>query len=74
MANYFNLVAGFITFLGATALCFVFWSPIMLFLDYFSAESMSLYVMSTAFWVAFNFVTIVILPYILIVKDDVSMA
>lgn len=70
MANYFNLLAGIITFIGAMALSYGFWEPVMSFIDYFATNSTTLYVLCGVAWITIEFVAIVIMPFIMMVSDD----
>lgn len=67
MANYFNIFAGVLTFLGASALVYGLWVPVMDFLAYFPT---ALYVMCGTLWVTLCFTGIVYMPFIMMVSDD----
>ena len=67
MANYFNLLAGLLTFLGSSALAYALWNPVNDFLVFFPT---TLYVLCAGIWTAVLFVAIAYLPFIMIVSDD----
>lgn len=67
MANYFNIFAGILTFLGSSALAYGLWTPVMSFLDFFPT---ALYVMCGSLWVTLLFAGIVYMPFIMMVSDD----
>lgn len=67
MANYFNIFAGILSFLGSSALAYGLWTPVMNILDYFPD---ALFVMCGAMWVTMLFTGIVFMPFILMVSDD----
>ena len=67
MANYFNIFAGILTFLGSSVLAYGLWNPVMEFLDYFPIQ---LFVMCGTLWVALLFAGIVYMPFIMFVSDD----
>lgn len=67
MANYFNIFAGIVTFLGASAIAYGLWTPVMEWLDYFPT---ALYVLAGSLWVTLLFLGIVYAPFIMMVADD----
>lgn len=67
MANYFNIFAGILTFIGSSALAYGLWTPVMNFLNYFPTE---LYIMTGTLWVTLLFAAIVYMPFIMMVSDD----
>lgn len=67
MANYFNLFAGVLTFIGSSALAYGLWEPVMNILAFFPT---ALYVMSGAMWVTLLFTGIVYMPFTMMVSDD----
>lgn len=67
MANYFNIFAGMLTFLVSSVLGYIFWTPVMAFMDYFPTE---LFIMTGAMWVMVLFTGIVYMPIIMLISDD----
>lgn len=67
MANYFNIFAGVLTFIGSSALTYGLWNPVMDFLDYFPT---SLFIMCGTLWLMICFTAIVYMPFIMMVSDD----
>lgn len=67
MANYLNIFAGIIAFLGSTSLAYGLWTPVNDFISYLPTE---LYILCGVLWIALLFVCVVYFPFILIVSDD----
>lgn len=67
MANYLNIFAGILTFLGASAIAYGLWNPVMDFINFFPTE---LFVISGGMWVALLFYSIVYMPFVMMVSDD----
>lgn len=67
MANYFNILAGLMTFLAASAIDYALWNPVMDWLEYFPT---GLFVLVGAAWVMMLFVATVYMPFIMLVSDD----
>lgn len=67
MANYFNIFAGILTFLGSSTLAYALWTPALNFLSFFPD---ALYVMAGSMWITLLFMGIVYMPFIMMVSDD----
>lgn len=67
MANYMNIFAGPIAFIGASILAYGFWDPVMTFIEAFPLE---LYAMAGTTFIAILFWAIVVLPFNLMTADD----
>lgn len=67
MANYLNIFAGILTFLGSSVLAYGLWNPVMNFLNGFPTE---LFVICGTMWVTLLFYSITYMPFIMMVSDD----
>lgn len=67
MANYFNIFAGILAFLGSCTMVYALWTPVMSFLGFFPT---TLYIMCGVLWVTICFASIVYLPFMLMISDD----
>ena len=67
MANYLNIFAGILTFLGSSIMAYGFWNPVMDFLNAFPLE---LFVIAGTMWVTLLFYSICYMPFIMMVSDD----
>jgi len=67
MANYLNIFAGILTFLGSSVIAYGLWNPVMNFLNAFPTE---LFVICGAMWVTLLFYAITYMPFIMMVSDD----
>lgn len=67
MANYLNIFAGILTFIGASAIAYGLWNPVMDFLNIFPTE---LFVLCGSMWVTLLFYAIAYMPFIMMVSDD----
>ena len=67
MANYLNVFAGILTFIGSSAISYGLWTPVMAFINSFPTE---LFVIVGSMWVTILFYAICYMPFIMIVSDD----
>jgi len=67
MANYFNIFAGVMTFIGSSALAYGLWTPTNNILSFFPTE---LYILCASSWMFVLFVCIAYMPFTMIVSDD----
>lgn len=67
MANYLNIFAGILTFIGSSALAYGLWNPVMNVLNNFPTE---LFVICGSMWVTLLFYAITYMPFIMMVSDD----